>query len=104
MEQLCSQADRFRKQGRLKEEDIEDIINKINAGEHFKDCDNNCRTESLKDEHRRVAETVEERLLKCLGTTHNTKQPEIFRIMGENCNGFNNRIGGDMKIAKGTQH
>ncbi len=30
----------------------------------------------------------------------NTKQQGIFQIMGENCNGFNNRIGGGEKIAK----
>jgi hypothetical protein len=30
----------------------------------------------------------------------NTKQSGIFWIMGENCNGFNNRIGGNKKIAK----
>jgi hypothetical protein len=34
------------------------------------------------------------------GTAPNTKQPGIFRMMGESCNGFNNRIGGDTKIAK----
>ena len=28
------------------------------------------------------------------------KQQEIFRILGENRNGFNNRIGGNNKIAK----
>jgi hypothetical protein len=30
----------------------------------------------------------------------NTKQQGIFRIMGENCNSFNNLIGGNEKIAK----
>ncbi len=30
----------------------------------------------------------------------NTKQQGIFRIMGKNCNGFNNRIGRNEKIAK----
>jgi hypothetical protein len=34
------------------------------------------------------------------GTAPNTKQQGIFRILGENCNGFNNRIGGNNKIAK----
>ncbi len=28
------------------------------------------------------------------------KQQEIFRIMGENCNGLNNRISGNKKISK----
>ncbi len=30
----------------------------------------------------------------------NTKQQGIFCIIGENCNGFNNQIGGNEKIAK----
>jgi hypothetical protein len=47
-----------------------------------------------------MAEAVKEGLLQVDGTNPNTKQPEIFRIMGENCDGFINRIGGDMKIAK----
>ncbi len=34
------------------------------------------------------------------GTAPNTKQQGMFRIMGENCNGLNNRIGGNNKIAK----
>ncbi len=34
------------------------------------------------------------------GTAPSTKQHRIFWIMGENCNGFNNRIGGNMTIAK----
>ncbi len=34
------------------------------------------------------------------GTARNTKQQGIFRIMGENCNGLNNRIGSNGKIAK----
>jgi hypothetical protein len=33
-------------------------------------------------------------------TAPNTKQKGIFRIMGENCNGLNNRIGSNGKIAK----
>ena len=45
-------------------------------------------------------EAVEEGLLQVHGTAPNTKQPGIFRLMGENCNGFNNRIGGNEKIAK----
>ncbi len=33
-------------------------------------------------------------------TAPNAKQPGIFRIMGENCNSFNNRIRENEKIAK----
>jgi hypothetical protein len=52
------------------------------------------------DENRRVMEAVAEGLLQVHGTASNTKQQGIFRILGENCNGFNNRIGGNNKIAK----
>jgi hypothetical protein len=43
---------------------------------------------------------VEKGLLQVHGTALNTKQQGIFWIMGENCNGFNNRIRGNKKIAK----
>jgi hypothetical protein len=51
-------------------------------------------------EHKRVMEAVEEGLLQVHGLAPNTKQPGIFQIMGKNCNGFNNKIRGNSKIAK----
>jgi hypothetical protein len=39
-----------------------------------------------------VLKAVKEGLLQVHGIAPNTKQPGIFRLMGENCNGFNNRI------------
>ena len=45
-------------------------------------------------------EAVEEGLLQVHGTAPNTKQPGIFRLMVENCNGFSNRIRGNNKITK----
>ena len=53
------------------------------------------------DENKRVMEAVEEGLLQVHSTVPNTKQQGNFRILGKNCNGFNNRIGGNNKIAKG---
>jgi hypothetical protein len=53
-----------------------------------------------KNEHQKVQEAVKEGLLKIHGSAPNTKRSGMFRIMGENCNGFNNRIGGNEKIAK----
>jgi hypothetical protein len=47
-----------------------------------------------------VLEEVEEGLLQVHRMAPNTKQQGIFRIMGENCNGFNNRTGRNAKIAK----
>ncbi len=52
------------------------------------------------NENKRVMEAVEEGLLQVHGTAPNTKQQGIFRILGKNCSGFNNRIGGNNKIAK----
>jgi hypothetical protein len=43
---------------------------------------------------------VEDGLLQVHGLAPNTKQHGIFHIMGGNCNGFNNQIGGNNKIAK----
>jgi hypothetical protein len=48
----------------------------------------------------KVLEAVEEGLLQVHGMAPNTKQQGIFRIMGKNCNGFNNQIGGNKKITK----
>jgi hypothetical protein len=52
------------------------------------------------EEHRRVMEAIEDGLLQVQGIAPNTKQPGIVRLLGENCNGFNNRIVGNSKIAK----
>jgi hypothetical protein len=38
-----------------------------------------------------------------LHQTSNTKQSGIFWIMGSNCNGFNDKIGGNEKIAKALE-
>jgi hypothetical protein len=55
---------------------------------------------AAKDKHERVTEPVKEGLLQIHRTAPNTKQDGIFRIMGKNCNGLNNRIGGNEKIGK----
>ncbi len=51
------------------------------------------------NEHKRVMKAVGGDLLQVHGIASNTKQPGIFWLIGENCNGFNNRIGGNSKIA-----
>ncbi len=101
MEQLRNRADRFRKQGRLQDEDLKEIISKIKAGKDFKDNveDRNGAT-AAKDKHDKVLEVVEEGLLQVHGMAPNSKQQRMFRIMGKNCNRLNNKIGGDKKIAK----
>ena len=100
MEQLRIRAERFRKQGRLQEDDLEQIIKEITEEGRQEDSEGRNEEEAAEKEHKRVMEAVEEGLLQVHGTAPNTKQPGIFRLMGENCNGFNNRIGGNQKIAK----
>jgi hypothetical protein len=100
MEQLRNRADNFRKQGRLLDEELEGIINKIKEGENFKETNNGRDGIAAKEEHERVMEAMQEGLLQIHGMAPNTKQDRIFRIMGENCNGLNNRIGGNEKIGK----
>jgi hypothetical protein len=50
--------------------------------------------------HKCVMDVVKEGLLQVHRVAPNTKQEGIFRIKGENCNGLNNRIGGNKKIPK----
>ena len=101
MEQLRLRAERFRIQGRLRDEDLEEIIADIKAGDKSTEEEANKTARCTSDnENKRVMEAVEEGLLQVHGTAPNTKQQGIFRILGENCNGFNNRIGGNDKIAK----
>jgi hypothetical protein len=101
MEQLRIRADRFRKQGRLQDKDLEEIIADIKGADDLKaDKAVGAATGAGNNEHLRVLEAVEDGLLQTHGIPPNTKQQEIFRIMGESCNGFSNQIGGNNKIAK----
>jgi hypothetical protein len=103
MKQLRNEADQFRKQGRLQNQDLEEIIKEIKEGDKLNAGDGNDRAEkAAKDKDRRVLEAVKEGLLLVHGTAPNTKQQGIFRIMGENCNGLNNRIRSNGKVAKAS--
>ncbi len=99
MEQLRIKAERFRKQGRLQNKDLEEIIQKIKESDQPMNKDEEHRETLAKDERQKVQEAVKEGLLQIHGSTLNTKQLRMFWIMGENCNGFNNRIGGNEKIS-----
>ncbi len=101
LEHLRIRADQFRKQGRLQDEDLEEIIMEIKASEETKDNEVDGKAAvASKDEHRQVMEAVEDGLLQVHGLAPNTKQHSIFCIMEENCNGFNNQIEGNDKISK----
>jgi hypothetical protein len=100
LEQLRIRADQFRKQGRLQDNNLEEIITEIKASDETMDDETNGKAAiTSNNKHRRVMEAVEDGLLQVHSTAPNTKQHGIFRIMGENFNGFNNRIGGNDKIA-----
>ncbi len=101
MEQLRIRADGFRKQGRLQDEDLEEIIKGIRENKDIKDNEGDDKAAmAATNKHNKVLEAVEEGLLQVHGMAPNTKQQGIFRIMGKNCNVFNNQIGGNEKIAK----
>ena len=91
MEQLRIRADRFRKQGRLQDIDLEEIIADIKGADDLKaNKAVGAATGAGNDKHLRVLEVVEDGLLQTHGIAPNTKQQGIFCIMGENCNGFSN--------------
>ncbi len=101
MKQLQIKADRFRKQGRLQGQDLHKIIKEVKEGSTAgEQGESDSANQVVKDKHRQVSKAVEEGLLQTHGMAPNMKQQGIFPIMGENCNGLNNRIGGNKKIAK----
>ena len=100
MEQLRIRAERFRKQSRLQEEDLKQIIEEMKADIQTKGGEE-VEGETLSDdEHKRVMEAVEEGLLQTHSIAPNSMQAGIFRVLCKNANGFNNRISGNQKVAK----
>ena len=90
MDQLRRRADRFRKQGRLQDKDLESIIEDMRKEKESTERGTQDGETSRAEEHTRVLEAVEEGLLQTQGTAPNSKQDGIFRILCENANGFNN--------------
>jgi hypothetical protein len=90
MEQLQIRADRFRKQGRLQEDNLEQIIADMKAEGQVKEGKVGDRETAADIELKQVMEAVREGLLQIHGIAPNTKKLGIFQLMGENCNGFNN--------------
>ena len=74
MEQLRLWAECFRKQGRLCDEDLEEIIAEIKASGESTEAEADKMTSSTSDdENKHVMEAVEEGLLQVHGTVPNTK-------------------------------
>jgi hypothetical protein len=77
MEQLQIRADKFRKQGRLRDENLEEIIKEIKANEDTNDEERNGKGAIVaNDKHHKVLEAVEEGLLQVHGMapTQNSKE------------------------------
>ncbi len=75
MEQLQNKADQFGKQGRLQDQDLEEIFKEIKKGDELNAGDRNNRAEkAAKDKHRQVLKAVKEGLLQVHGTAPNMKQ------------------------------
>ena len=91
MEQLQIWAEQFRKQGRLQEDDLKQIIEEMKAEEQLRRSAEGNEETAADNKHKRVMEAVEEGLLQVHGFALNTKQPGIFWLMGKNCNGFNKK-------------
>jgi hypothetical protein len=100
MKQLQYRADKFRKQGRLQDKELKDIINEIKEGDDIMKTNNRRSGTAAMEKHKRVMEAVMEGLLQIHRMAPNTKQDGIFHIMGKNCNRLNNRNRGNEKIGK----
>jgi hypothetical protein len=100
MEQLRIRAERFRKQGRLQEDDLEQIIKEIKEKGRHKDSEGRNEEAATDNEHKRVMEAVEEGLLQVHGTAPYTKQSGIFRLMGEIATASVTGLGGMIKLLR----
>jgi hypothetical protein len=100
MEYLRQQADRFRKEGRLQEEDMETIIEEMKEIIQAADIKEEEKETTKADEHQKVMEAVNKGLMQVHGSAPNSKQDGVVWIMCKNANGLNNGISGNNKIAK----
>ncbi len=100
MEYLRQRADRFRKQGRLREEEVKTTIKEMKEKMGVADIKEEEKETTKADKHQKVMEAVNEGLMQVHGSAPNSKQDGVFRIMCKNTNGLNNRISINNKIAK----
>jgi hypothetical protein len=100
MEHLRLQADHFRRQGKLKDDKMETIIEELKKDMEIDGGWGKEEESTMSNEHKRVMEVVDKGLLQVHGIVPNSKQDRIFCLMCENTTGFNNMISGNNKIAK----
>jgi hypothetical protein len=100
MEQLRVRAEWFGRHVRLKEEEVETIIEEMKkeVDDQGEGGQNNDATRLV--EHQMVLEAMNKELLQVHRIAPNSKQDGMFRLMCKNTNGFNNMISGNSKIAK----
>ncbi len=88
MEYLRQQADRFRKQGRLQDKDVETIIEEMKEKMGAADIEEEEKETTKADEHQKVMEAVNKGLMQVHGSAPNSKQDGVFWIMCKNANGL----------------
>ncbi len=93
-------VDRFRRNGRWRGEEMEEIIAELKEGTEERKDKGRSESNACMVEHAAVREAIMKGLLQPHGTPPNTKQDRIFRILCENANGLNNRITGNHKLSK----
>jgi hypothetical protein len=96
---LEKRASRFRKNGRMRGEDMEEIIKKLQKEEGNKETDEGGASAHV-SEQEAEKEAMEEGLLQPHGIPPDSKQDGIFRILCKNPNGLNNQITGNHKLGK----
>jgi hypothetical protein len=99
MEYLRTRADRFWRNGRLRQEEMEEIIAELKRVEEEKGNEN-AESNVRVAEHAAIREAITEGLLQPHGTPFNTKQDRIFQLLCKNPNGLNNQIMGNQKLSK----
>ncbi len=92
-------ADRFRRNGRWRGEEMEEIIAELKEGMEERKDEGRSESNERMTEHVAVREAIMEGLLQPHGTPPNTKQDGIFRILCENLNGLNNQVTGNHKLS-----
>jgi hypothetical protein len=99
MEYLRQQADRFRKQGRLQEEDVETIIEEMKEKMGAADTEEEEKETTKADKHQKVMEAVNKGLMQVHGSAPNSKQDGVFLDHVQKRK-WAYRISGNNKIAK----
>jgi hypothetical protein len=96
---LEKRASRFRKNGWMGGEEMEEIIKKQQEEEGNVETDEGIADAQV-SEQKAVKEVMEEGLLQPHRIPPNSKQDGIFRHLCENPNGLNNQITGNQKLGK----